>query len=140
MIFTVLLIQSCGTYEKAAEHLDFLKFESFNCNVLRVDEGNIFLCTPPDGEVEEIKLIGVRIPEDKEHEAKKYSEFILRRGTLVKIEPDNSIKDRSRGMPAYVFVSGGKMLNVLLIENGYTELAGEEINDKYMSSFLGAER
>lgn len=138
ILITALLTTSCSKYEKAAERLDFLKFESFNCSVFRVDTGNRFLCTPPDGEVEKIRLIGLRIPEDKEREAKKFSESVLRRSTLVKIEPDPQLRDGSGAVPAYVFVPGGKMLNVLLIENGYAEIATEEINEKYSVTFLDA--
>jgi len=140
LLIAAVLITSCTKYEKAAERLDFLKFETFSCSVLRVDAGNIFLCTPPDGEVEKIRLIGTKIPEDKEREAKKFSESILRRSTLVKIEPDPQLRDGSGTVPAYVFVPGGRMLNVLLIENGYAEVAAEEINEKYKASFPSAER
>jgi endonuclease YncB( thermonuclease family) len=138
LLVAAVLITTCSKYEKAAERLDFFKFETFSCSVLRVDAGNIFLCTPPDGEVDKIRLIGIRIPEDKEREAKKFSESVLRRSTLVKIEPDAQLRYASGGVPAYVFVPGGKMLNVLLIENGYAEIAAEEISEKYNALFLDA--
>jgi endonuclease YncB( thermonuclease family) len=140
LLIAAVLITSCSKYEKATERFDFLKFENYSCSVLRVDTGNTFLCTPPDGEVEKIRLIGIRIPEDKEHEAEKFSESVLRRSTLVKIEPDPQLRDGSSTVPAYVFVPGGMMLNVLLIENGYAEVAAEEINEKYEASFPGAKR
>lgn len=140
IVITALLIMSCSKYESGAERFDFLRFENFSCSVLRVDTGNTFLCTPPDGEVEKIRLIGIRIPEDKEREAKKFSESVLRRSTLVKIEPDPQLRDGSGNIPAFVFVPGGKMLNVLLIENGYAEIAKDEINEKHKASFIDVER
>jgi len=138
LLIATVLITSCSKYEKTAEQLDFLKFENYTCSVVRVDAGNTFLCTPPDGDVEKIRLIGLRIPEDKKREAKKFSESILRRSTLVKIEPDPQLRNGSGGVPAYVFIPGGKMLNVLLVEQGYAEIAAEEINEKYNALFLDA--
>lgn len=138
LLIAAMLITSCSKYEKATERLDLPKFETYSCSVLRVDSGDTFLCTPPDGEVEKIRLVGIRIPEDKEREAKKFSGSILRRSTLVKIEPDAQLRDGSGTVPAYVFAPGGKMLNVLLIENGYADVEAEEINQKYKASFSGA--
>ncbi|MGH7849014.1 MAG: hypothetical protein ACREOP_01820, partial [Thermodesulfobacteriota bacterium] len=43
-------------------------------------------------------------------------------------------------IPAYVFVPGGKMLNVLLLEKGYAEPVKTEINEKYMNQFFGTEK
>ena len=39
-----------------------------------------------------------------------------------------------------MFVPGGKMLNVLLLEKGYAEPVKKEINKKYMSLFVGAKK
>jgi endonuclease YncB( thermonuclease family) len=45
--------------------------------------------------------------------------------------------DESGGPLSYVFVPGGKMLNVLLVENGYAEPAAGELDEKYKNIFIG---
>jgi endonuclease YncB( thermonuclease family) len=138
LLSAFLAFSACGKYGMAAGTLDFLKFESFNCDVVMVENGRNFYCRPPDMDIESIRLIGVSIHEDSENDAKKYCESILRRGTLVKIEPDKELMKKEKDVSAYVFVPGGKMLNVLLIEKGYAEPAQNELNNKYKSYFIGA--
>lgn len=58
----------------------------------------------------------------------------------MKVEPDDKSGQETGGTPAYVFVPGGKMLNVLLIENGYAALVKNQVNDKYMNQFAEASR
>ncbi len=140
MTSALLLLSACNKYEEVANNLDFLKYEFFTCDVVRVADGESFFCQPPDLDMEKIRLIGISVPADSEKEAKKYCESILRRGTLVKIEPDKEQKKETGDMPAYVFVPGGKMLNVLLLEKGYAEPVKQEVNEKYMSLFAGAEK
>lgn len=135
-----LFLSACSKYEKVADNLDFLKYEYFTCGVVRVADGESFFCQPPDLDMEKIRLIGISVPAESEKEAKKYCESILRRGTLVKIEPGKVEKKDIADIPAYVFVPGGKMLNVLLLEKGYAEPVKTEINEKYMSLFAGAEK
>jgi endonuclease YncB( thermonuclease family) len=139
-LYALLLILSCSKYEKVADDLDFLKYEYFTCDVVRVADGESFICQPPDMDIEKIRLIGVSVPAGSQSEAKKYCESILRRGTLVKIEPDNDEREGSADMAAYVFVPGGKLLNVLLIEKGYAEPVLNEVNEKYRHLFAAAEK
>jgi len=140
LISAFLLLSACGKYEKVADNLDFLKYEYFTCDVVRVGDGESFFCQPPDMDIEKIRMIGISIPAESEKEAKKYCESILRRGTLVKIEPDKEQRKEIGDVPAYVFVPGGKMLNVLLLEKGYAEPVKNEINEKYMDLFVGTEK
>lgn len=131
----ILLTAGCGgKYEEVAKNLDFLKYEYFTCSGVRVESGDSFFCEPPNMNMLKIRLAGVSIPPEKETEAKKFSESILRRGTLVKVETGESI-DESGGPLSYVFAPGGKMLNVLLVENGYAEPVVEELNEKYRNIF-----
>lgn len=58
----------------------------------------------------------------------------------MKIEPDKEQINESGYIPAYVFVPGGKMLNVLLLEKGYAEPVKKDVNEKYMSLFVGTEK
>ncbi|MCC6712310.1 MAG: hypothetical protein IT344_03015, partial [Candidatus Dadabacteria bacterium] len=41
------------------------------------------------------------------------------------------------GPLSYVFVPGGKMLNVLLVENGYAGPVAGELDEKYKDIFVG---
>ncbi|MEW6145631.1 MAG: thermonuclease family protein [Thermodesulfobacteriota bacterium] len=138
--YALFLIPSCSKYEKVEDDLDFLKYEYFTCDVVRVADGESFFCQPPDMEIEKIRLIGISVPDEREIEAMKYCESILRRGTLVKIEPGKESNRGSGDIPAYVFVPGGKMLNVLLLEKGYAEPVLNEVNEKYRHLFVAAEK
>lgn len=132
----MLLMSGCGKYEKAAEKLEFLEPDTFTCDVVQVKCGDRFMCRFPDMRIETIRLSGISIPGDKQADAKRYSVSILGRGTLVNIEPDQVLRDGNRDIQAYVFVLGGKMLNALLIEKGYAEVAKDEGNVKYKAVFL----
>lgn len=138
-MLAILLITACGRYWGITEKLDLLEFETFDCDALRVEGGESFLCRTPDGEIEKIRLIGIRIPKEKESEAKKLSESILRRGTLVKVEPEEGIGYEHGYIPAYVFVPGGKMLNILLIQKGYAFSVTEAVGDKHKNAFMEAQ-
>ena len=140
MVSAFCLLSACAKYEQVADKLDFLKYEYFTCDVVSVSDGESFLCQPPDMDMEKIRLTGISVSEQNEKEAKSYCESILRRGTLVKIEPDMERGKEIGDIPAYVFVPGGKMLNVLLLEKGYAVPVKKEINEKYMGLFLGAEK
>ncbi len=140
LLSAFLIFSACSKYGKVAETLDFLKFESFNCDVVRVEGSGSFFCQLPDMDIETIRLTGISIPAESEKEAKKYCESILRRGTLVKVEPDKELREKEGDIPAYVFVPGGKMLNVLLIEKGYAKPVTKELNEKYMNLFIGAQK
>lgn len=131
-------LQACEKYERVTDKLDFLKYEYFTCDAVSVTDGENFVCQTPGMDMEQIRLIGISIPGERKDEAKKFCESVLRRGTLVRIEPDKNQKWDGGNIPAYVFAPGGKMLNVLLVENGYAVPAKSEVNEKYMSLFAGA--
>ncbi len=135
-IVAAILAAGCGgKYEEAARALDFLKYEYFTCTAVRVESGDSFFCEPPNMNMLKIRLVGVDIPPNDESGAKKFSESILRRGTLVKVETSESV-DEDGGPLSYVFVPGGKMLNVLLVENGYAEPVAGELDEKYKDIFV----
>lgn len=136
VIAAVMLAAGCsGKYEEAARALDFLKYEYFTCTAVRVESGDSFFCEPPNMNMLKIRLVGIDIPPDDESGAKKFSESVLRRGTLVKVETSESV-DEDGGPLSYVFVPGGKMLNVLLVENGYAEPVVGELDEKYKEIFV----
>ncbi len=131
----IFLTAGCSAkYEEVTKNLGFLKYEYFTCSVVRVESGDSFFCEPPNLNIERIRLAGVEVIPGRESEARKFSESILGRGTLVKVETGESV-DTDGGPLSYVFVPGGKMLNVLLVENGYAEPVTEELNEKYGNIF-----
>lgn len=134
----LICIASCGKYDQVADKLDFLKFEYFTCDVASVTDGDSFTCQMPDMDIKKIRLTGISVPEDKKAAAKKFSESVLRRGTLVRVEPDKNQKMEGANIPSYVFVPGGKMLNVLLLEEGYAVFVKNGVSDKYMNQFAEA--
>lgn len=131
----LLYASACGKYEQVAEKLDFLKYEYFTCDTASVTDGESFLCRTPAMDMQKIRLIGISVPEEKEGAAKKYCESILRRGTLVRVEPEKNRRMEAGSIQAYVFVPGEKMLNVLLLENGDAALVKNEVSEKYVNQF-----
>lgn len=135
LILGVSLILGCSQYKKVSEDLAFLTPDKFLCTVMQVKSGDTFLCQLSGLDNENIKLVGVSIYSDKEKEAKEYTKSILKRGTLINIEPGKETRDSQGNIPAYVFVPGGKMLNLMLAEKGLAEINIEEVT-KYKSNFI----
>lgn len=131
----LLLVTGCKQYNKVAEDLSFLTPDKFQCTVMQVYSGNSFLCQMPGLDNERIELIGVIIAAEKKKEAKKFTSSILKRGTLVKIEPGKDIRNNDGSIAAYVFVAEGRMLNILLVEESLADTNTEEIN-RYQSEFI----
>lgn len=71
VLSAIFIVSACGKYEKVAENLDFLKYEYFTCDVVRVADGESFFCQPPDLDMKKIRLIGISVSADSEKEAKK---------------------------------------------------------------------
>ncbi len=131
----LFLITSCTQYEKVKDDLSFLTPERFQCTVMKVYSGDSFLCQLPGLDDEKVKLIGINIPQDKEAAARKYTESVLKRGTLVKIEPETDQGYIDGSIPAYVFIQGNRMLNLILAEKGLADLNIEEVI-KYKSQYI----
>ena len=125
-ILVVLLVSGCSQYKKVADDLSFLTPDKFQCAVVKVYSGDRFLCQLPGLNDEKVKLLGVMIPYDKKEEAKKFTESVLKRGTLIEIETGKETRDSDGNIPAYVFIPGGKMLNLALAEQGLAEINIDE--------------
>ena len=138
IILAVFLISGCAQYEKAAEKLEWLEPDTFTCDVMQVNSGERFMCRLTNMEIQTVRLAGISITADKSARAKRFSESVLKRGTLVNIEPAETKRERA-DINAYVFVPGGKMLNMLLLEKGYAEVARDDIGVKYKAAFIKIE-
>ena len=139
MLVFIIILAGCAQYETAVEKLEWLEPDTFTCDVVQVKSGDRFLCQFPDLQIETIDLAGITIPQDMTAKAKKFSESVLTRGTLINIEPDKEIQSDDGAMHAYVWVPGGKMLNTVLIERGYAKVQRDEVSERYEAVFIRTE-
>lgn len=94
------------------------------CLVSRVIDGDTFVCTSGDNEYK-VRLIGMDCMEmstPEGIEAREYVEGIMPVGTVVRLELDVGTYDRYRRVLAYVWLDDGRMLNEVLLAEGYAEL------------------
>jgi len=131
-----LLLTVCSTYEQVKEfiHPDYIK-----CYVAQVIDGDKFDCQLSDVSIEKVRLIGIGIPESIEDTATNFSKSYLRRGTPVRLELDEQTRDSGGRVLAYVYLPGGKMLNALLIQEGYAQVIINPPNLKYKNLFMKLE-
>ena len=131
-----LLLTGCSTYEQVKEfiHPDYIK-----CYVAQVVDGDTFDCQLSDVSIEKVRLIGIGIPESIEESATDFSKSYLRRGTPVRLELDEQTRDSDGRILAYVYLPGGKMLNALLIQEGYAQVIINPPNIKNKDLFLKLE-
>jgi micrococcal nuclease len=112
-----------------------------SCTVTEVIDGDTFYCRFGITQTEKIRLIGVDAPELNTHEgqiAKNVTEY-LTKGKTVTIETDVLKRDKYDRILAYVFLPDGKMLNVLLIQEGYATVSIYSPNDKYSQLLINAQ-
>ena len=137
--------------------------ERILCVVLIVIDGDTFKCKNfLDGKEETIRLIGIDTPESSDNEkarrdsertgqdlqtiialGKKAEEFTrsyLPEGTVVELELDVQSKDKYGRTLAYVYLPDKKMLNALLIQEGYAQIMTIPPNVKYQDLFLKLQR
>lgn len=73
-------------------------------------------------------------------EATKFVKKFISVGDSVKLELDVQQFDRYGRMLAYVFLANGKMLNEILVREGYAQIMTIPPNVKYQNLFLEAQR
>lgn len=128
---------------------------SYNCVVERVIDGDTFVCSG-----EKVRLIGVDTPESRKNrraykqrelgdiktvvrlgkEAKKFTKSLIPPGTQVRLEFDVQKRDRYGRLLAYVWLPDGRMLNEVLLEEGYAMLMTIPPNTKYVERLRKAYR
>lgn len=110
------------------------------CTVTRVVDGDTFHCSS-GGEDLTIRLTGVdcaEMPSEAGQEATDFVKNILPRGASVELELDVRELDRYRRTLAYVWLADGRMLNVVLLEEGQANLMTVPPNIKYLEEFKNA--
>lgn len=138
-LVSIFMITGCAQYDTARETLESIEPDTFTCTVQEVKSADTFLCQFPDLNMDTIKLAGIIIPGKNEAAAKSLSKRVLRRGTLVNIEPDYDAKSTANEIQAYVWVPGGKMLNIVMVERGYADVSEDEVIQKYEAVFIRAQ-
>ncbi|MDQ7037956.1 MAG: thermonuclease family protein [Aquificota bacterium] len=136
--------------------------EKVPCRVIRVYDGDTFRCRLESGEEVKVRLIGVDTPESRPNRkalrdarregvsldtilrlGKKATEFtrkLIPPGTVVYLETDVQIHDRYGRLLAYVYLPDGRMLNEVLLEEGYAKMMTVPPNVKYVERFRRAQR
>jgi len=149
-LLTLFLLLTLNSFAQTSE-----------CIVTRIIDGDTFVCVTIDNE-EKIRLIGVDAPEsrmnrktqsDMEKSGLDYkaikalgrqsTEFIktqIKPTDVIKLELDIQKRDSNGRILAYVYLSNGKMLNELLVKEGFAQVATYPPNVKYKDIFLEAQR
>lgn len=130
--------------------------EGFTCTVQRVIDGDTFICSG-----QKVRLTGVDTPESQENprahrqartlgdistvlelgrKARTFSQSLLPPGTVVRLEFDVQKRDKYGRLLAYVWLPDGRMLNEVLLEEGYAVLLTIPPNVKYVERFREAQR
>jgi len=129
--------------------------------VVRVVDGDTFVVSW-NGTQQRVRLIGVDTPESNRNakvyrdasrsgrsieilieEGKRAKEFVkrlLHPGDLVRLEFDVQQRDRYRRLLAYVYLSDGRMLNEVLLQEGYASIMTVPPNVKHVENLLKAYR
>ncbi|MFN3976042.1 MAG: thermonuclease family protein [Aquificaceae bacterium] len=153
-----LLIISCSDHTKTEK----IPPNTTPCTVKRVIDGDTFHCTLSNGEDVKVRLIGVDTPESTENPkakrdaersgrsleeivemgkiAKEFTKELLPKGETVYLEFDVQKTDKNGRYLAYVWLPDGRMLNEVLLKEGYAQVYTIPPNVKYQERFLQAQR
>ena len=132
------------------------------CKVVKVYDGDTFKCRLESGEEVKVRLIGIDTPESRRNRkayrdaersgksveeivrlGKKATEFtrsLIPPGTVVYLETDVQLHDRYGRLLAYVYLPDGRMLNEVLVEEGYATVYTFPPNVKYAERFVELQR
>ncbi len=139
LIFASILLTGCRNYKEVEEKLGFAFPEYIKCDVIELIDGDTFHCQLPNKDIEKVRLIGVEIPEKISDAATKFIKSTLRRGTPVKLERDAETRSSYGLILAYVYLPGEKMLNALLLQEGYAKVVTNTPNLKFKDLFFKLE-
>jgi len=134
-------VRSCQERARGTETKPSKK-DYAHCIVVRVIDGDTFVCKFKGTKEEKIRLIGVDTPETKhprkpvEYFGKEASAFTKRmvEGKRVKLGYDWQRKDRYGRTLAYVYLEDGTFLNAEIIKEGYG-FAYTKYPFKYLDEF-----
>ncbi len=132
------------------------------CVVTRVVDGDTFHCKLQGGKDVKVRLIGVDTPESSynsktKRDAKRsemsiqeimkmgkmaaeFTKMLIHKGDVVYLEFDVVKTDKYGRLLSYVWLKDGRMLNELLIKEGYAKVYTIPPNVKYQERFIEAQR
>ncbi len=132
------------------------------CIVEKVIDGDTFECYSESIGSVKVRLIGIDTPESRYNKklerdvqrsgkdaqeiirmgraAKEFIKSLLPKGSKVYLEFDVQRMDKYGRLLAYVWLESGKMLNQVLLEEGYAQVYTIPPNVKYEKEFLDAQR
>lgn len=132
------------------------------CTVEKVVDGDTLDCYLEGSGSVRVRLIGVDTPEAKRNtklkrdvqrsgrsaeeilqmgeKAKNFAQSLLSRGSIVYLEFDVQKLDKYGRLLAYVWLEDGRMLNEVLLEEGYAQVYTIPPNVKYEQRLLEAQR
>ncbi len=132
------------------------------CVVVKVYDGDTFKCRLKSGEEVKVRLIGVDTPESRKNrkayrdarrsgmdieeiiemgrKASRFTKKLIPPGTTVYLETDVQLHDRYGRLLAYVYLPDGRMLNEVLLEEGYATVYTVPPNVKYAERFRKLQR
>ncbi len=127
----------------------FLFSSNQSIKLLKIYDGDTILISL-NGKQERIRFTGINTPEidhPKYHkkgeffgpEAKRHLNKILRKHKISRLEFDVNKRDKYHRMLAYIFLDNGKMLNELMVEDGFAYVYNFPPNVKYTAVFNSAE-
>ena len=131
------------------------------CRIIKVYDGDTFKCRLKSGEEVRVRLIGIDTPEKRKNRklirdskrmgippeeiiemgkiASEFTQKLLPPGTIVYLETDVQIHDRYGRLLAYVWLKDGRMLNEVLLREGYATIYTFPPNVKYVERFRKAQ-
>lgn len=111
--------------------------QSRSCTVAFVTDGDTFNCR--DGS--KVRLLLVDAPEDGPYGdlARDALAGLLSVGRTFRLEVDSRETDKQGRVLAYVFLADGRMVNEMMVREGYAFLKPDEINRKYLPDLRTAE-
>ncbi len=158
MLILLALLISCGTSSQKSAPVE----NTLPCKVVRVVDGDTFHCILSNGEQVKVRLIGVDTPESKANEkarrdaeksgksveeivkmgklSAEFTKKLLPKGEVVYLEFDVQKTDKYGRLLAYVWLSDGRMLNEVIIKEGYAQVYTIPPNVKYQDRLLAAQR
>lgn len=158
LVLSFIFFFSCGSNQPAKPPVE----NATPCRVLHVADGDTFSCILESGEEVRVRLIGVDTPESSDNpkarrDAEKtglsveeiirmgklsaeFTKKLLPKGSVVYLEFDVQKTDRYGRLLAYVWLSDGRMLNEVLVREGYATVYTIPPNVKYQDKLLEAQR
>lgn len=148
-----ILRENTSHSAKAKRTLSLKPNSKYSCRVIRVYDGDTFKCKLESGKEVKVRLLGIDTPESSKNikgyrdaekanvniekivelgiKAKNFTKKFLKKNMNVYLETDVQPFDKYGRVLAYVYLPDGKMLNLLLVEEGYANVYTIPPNVKY---------